>query len=116
MRFPRASRLTRDADLRRVAREGKRIRTQVLEIRAAASPFSHPRAGFIVPKYSRTSVARNRLKRRLREIVRTELLPYLTAGDLVVRARREAYDASFGELHEQLVRSRERLSAVLDTK
>jgi ribonuclease P protein component len=69
-----------------------------------------------VPKYSRTSVARNRLKRRLREIVRPELLPHLTAGDLVIRARREAYDASFGELHEQLVRSRERLTAVLDTK
>lgn len=69
-----------------------------------------------MPKYSRTSVARNRLKRRLREIVRTELLPHLTAGDLVVRARREAYDASFGELHEQLVRSRERLTVVLDTK
>jgi len=69
-----------------------------------------------VPKYSRTSVARNRLKRRLREIVRTELLPYLPAGDLVVRARREAYEASFGELHEQLVRSRERLAAMLAVK
>jgi ribonuclease P protein component len=69
-----------------------------------------------VPKYSRTSVARNRLKRRLREIVRTELLPYLPAGDLVVRARREAYEASFTELHEQLVHSRDRLAAVLDSK
>ena len=69
-----------------------------------------------MPKYSRTSVARNRLKRRLREIVRTELLPHLRAGDLVVRARREAYEASFTDLHEQLVRSRERLAAVLDAK
>jgi ribonuclease P protein component len=69
-----------------------------------------------VPKYSRTSVARNRLKRRLREIVRTELLPYLPAGDLVVRVRREAYEASFADLHGQLVRSRERLAAMLDTK
>ncbi|HEU4586748.1 MAG TPA: ribonuclease P protein component, partial [Gemmatimonadaceae bacterium] len=86
------------------------------EIRAAASPFSHPRAGFIVPKYSRTSVARNRLKRRLREIVRTELLPHLPAGDLVVRARREAYDASFAELHDQLLHSRDRLLCALDTR
>lgn len=69
-----------------------------------------------MPKYSRTSVARNRLKRRLREIVRTEFLPYLPAGDLVVRARREAYEASFTELHEQLLHSRERLTAMLDAK
>lgn len=109
MRFPRAFRLTRDADLRRVAREGKRIRTQHLEIRVAASLFPHPRVGFIVPKYARTSVARNRLKRRLREIVRTELLPKLSGGDIVVRARREAYDAPFAELHEQLVHSAEQL-------
>lgn len=113
MRFPRAYRLTRDADLRRVAREGKRIRTQVLEIRAAASPFSHPRVGFIVPKYSRTNVARNRLKRRLREIVRTKLIPDLPAGDIVVRVRREAYDAPFTELHQQLLASREQLVATL---
>jgi ribonuclease P protein component len=116
LRFPRAFRLTRDADLRRVAREGKRIRTHVLEIRAAASPFSHPRVGFIVPKYSRSSVARNLLKRRLHEIVRTELIPNLPAGDIVVRARREAYDAPFTELHEQLLQSRERLVAMLDTR
>lgn len=88
----------------------------MLEIRTVASPFSHPRAGLIVPKYSRTSVARNRLKRRLREITRTELLPYLPAVDLVVRARREAYDASFAELHDQLVNSRERLLGASDTK
>jgi ribonuclease P protein component len=56
------------------------------------------------------------LKRRLREIVRTEFLPNLPAGDIVVRVRREAYDAPFTELHEQLLHSRERLVAMLDTR
>lgn len=40
---------------------------------------------------------RNRLKRRLRELVRVELLPSLRAMpavDLAIRARREAYAAS----------------------
>lgn len=113
MRFPRGFRLTRGADLRTVASEGKRIRTQHLEIRAAASLFPHPRVGFIVPKYGQSSVARNRLKRRLREIVRRELLPKLPSGDIVVRARREAYDAPFVVLHEQLTRSAERVANLL---
>jgi ribonuclease P protein component len=59
-----------------------------------------------VPKHKRTAVARNRLKRRLREIGRTELLPRLRrAGrplDLLLRARPEAYEVGYRELRTQL--------------
>lgn len=41
------------------------------------SPLPHARVGFVVPKYGHSSVDRNRLKRRLRELVRTRLLPAL---------------------------------------
>jgi RNase P protein component len=41
------------------------------------SALPHARVGFVVPKYGHTSVDRNRLKRRLRELVRTRLLPSL---------------------------------------
>lgn len=94
-----------------MAREGKRIRAEHLELRVAASLLHHPRVGFIVPKLGRSSVERNRLKRRLREIVRQELLPRLPAVDVVIRVRREAYDASFASLRAQLIRSRDRLLA-----
>src|SRR5690606_23845185 len=49
--FPRSHRLTRDAELQAVRREGKRIRTGVLEVRVLASPLRHARVGLIVPKY-----------------------------------------------------------------
>ena len=55
-------------------------------------------------------------ERRLRELVRTELIPNLPAGDIVVRARRAAYAAPFTELHDQLRHSRERLTAMLETR
>lgn len=58
--------------------------------------------GFIVPKHKRSAVERNRLKRRLREIVRVRLLPALPLLDVVVRARAEAYDAPFGALEREL--------------
>ena len=72
----------------------------------SASPVSHARLGLVVPKHRRNSVQRNLLKRRLREIGRTELLPRLEqcslTVDVMVRARVEAYGASFDALREEL--------------
>lgn len=61
-----------------------------------------PRAAIVVPRYHYSAVARNRLRRRLREIVRREVLPALGPVDLVVRAKRSAYAASFAVLRGEL--------------
>jgi ribonuclease P protein component len=71
-----------------------------------------PRMGLIVPKYQASAVARNRLRRQLREIWRRELQREQPAGDLLIRARREAYQASFAELRSELLAWRD---AVLRT-
>ena len=101
--FPRRARITRGAELQRVAREGKRIRTKFLEVRAIASPLAHStaqptRVGLIVPRHRQTAVARNRIKRRLRELSRTRLLPLRLTADVVIRIRPDAYRASFPDL------------------
>lgn len=67
-----------------------------------ASPLGHARVGIIVAKHRHSAVLRNRLKRRLRELVRCELLPNVTAGDWVIRTRPEAYDASFEALRDDV--------------
>jgi ribonuclease P protein component len=59
--------------------------------------------GLIVPKYQSTAVARNLLRRRLREIWRRELQPTQPGWDLLIRARREAYGASYGALRAELL-------------
>ncbi len=59
--------------------------------------------GLIVPKFQSSAVARNRLRRRLREIWRQELQPHQPAWDLVIKARREAYGASFSDLRAELL-------------
>ena len=94
--------MTRGADLQAVSREGKRIRTAHLDARVHASPLAHPRIGFIVPRHGQTAVLRNRLKRRLRELARTELLPHLAPVDVVIKARREGYDADFATLRDEV--------------
>lgn len=68
----------------------------------------HPRMGLIVPRFQSTAVARNRLRRRLKEIWRRDLKPRQPAWDLVIRARREAYGASFGDLRRDMLAFGER--------
>lgn len=59
-----------------------------------------------MPRHRHPVVERNRVKRRLREILRCEVLPRLSeaglALDVLVRARREAYEVGFAELRDEL--------------
>jgi ribonuclease P protein component len=112
-RLPRPARITASDEIRALFRRGKRKRTRHLDVFVSASPVSHSRLGVVVPKHKHEIVLRNRLKRRLREIGRTELLPRLAAGgralDVMLRARPEAYDASFAALKQELSRVVEEL-------
>jgi ribonuclease P protein component len=87
-----------------------------LDVRAIASPLGHPRVGVVVPRYSRSAVDRNRLKRRLRELVRTRLLPTAPSADVVLRARPEAYSASFDALVVDVERTATQLGRLLGGK
>jgi ribonuclease P protein component len=50
-------------------------------------------------------VARNQLKRRLRELSRVHLLPADLSADVVLRIRPEAYGATFDELAADIARA-----------
>lgn len=106
-------RLTRTADLELVRREGKRVRTALLEVRVLASLLRAHRIGVIVPRYKHSAVARNRLRRRLRELARREWqapLAALPPHDVVLRAAPAAYDADFTRLANEMQRLGARLA------
>ena len=67
------------------------------------------RVGLIVPRFKHSAVARNRLKRRLRELTRLRLLPVPFKMDVVLRIRPEAYEASFDRLTTDIVQAVEQL-------
>jgi ribonuclease P protein component len=86
-----------------VQETGKRRRLAHLDVIWADNQAGHPRVGLIVPKFQSSAVARNRLRRRLREVWRRELQRDLPAWDVVIRARRDAYGAEFEALSSQLL-------------
>jgi ribonuclease P protein component len=93
-------------------RRGERERTPYMDVFSSASPSSFPRFGLVVPKYGRRIVDRNRLRRRLRDLGRREVLPRLRNADcgtdVLVRTRPDAYEAGYDRLREELVRWVER--------
>lgn len=82
---------------------GRRRRLPHLDLLWTNNEAGHSRMGLIVPRFQSSAVARNRLRRRLRELWRRELMAEVPAWDVVIRARREAYDAGFDELRAELL-------------
>ena len=110
-RLPRAHRLARASDIRRCLTHGRRRRFEHLDIIWMDNQTGQPRMGLIVPKFQSSAVARNRLRRQLREIWRQDIQQAQPSGDLIIRARRKAYAASFDALRGQLGAWREAIQA-----
>ena len=99
--LPREARLTNRTDFESVKKEGKWIRGDSFDLIAAANRYERMRLGIIVPLYSHSVAERNRLKRRVREVMRRLVLPRAAGSyDIVVKARRSAYALDYGGIRE----------------
>lgn len=81
------------------------MRTASLDVRALSSLLAVPRVGFVVPKYKHSGVERNRLKRRLRELTRLDVLPDLAPMDLVFKVLPVAYARDFETLRAEVLQA-----------
>lgn len=86
------------------------MRTAHMDVRAMASLSASVRVGLVVPKYKQSAVARNRLKRRLRELVRLEWLPLLPPMDVVMRVTPPAYQRDYDALRVEIRQAGKRLA------
>lgn len=111
--LPRAARITHPDEIRALFRRGRRRKTRHLDAFVSPSPSAFPRWGVVVPKHRHTIVQRNLVKRRLRDVGRTVVLPMLrnsgAALDVLVRARPEAYAAPYEALRAELLALAEEL-------
>ena len=109
--FPKRRRLTQSAEFDRVKKSGrvKRDRLILLSIleTGGAARF---RAGFITSRALGSAVVRNRVRRRLREIVRKHQCEIVDGRWIVTIARASAANASYQELEGEWLRLAKRAS------
>lgn len=98
--LPSANRLTKKRDIERVFQKGRSTYVGGLGLRAAPNDLAPSRFTVVVSlKVSKKATKRNRLKRRLREIIRRELLPKVKGGhDGLMLTKKELLELSFDEL------------------
>src|SRR5438105_333455 len=85
-RFPRRARLARGSELKACWDQGRRLHTPHLDLAWRPNAMGRPRTGIVVPRFRFTAPARNRLRRRLRVILRRHAIPVLSPVDIDVRA------------------------------
>jgi ribonuclease P protein component len=91
-------------ELRALLTQGKRRRTDHLDLFTRPSPVGCSRLAVVVPRHGQTAVCRNRLRRRIREIGRRYVLPALEGPtDVGIRARPAAYGITFEALRLEIV-------------
>lgn len=102
LRFPKAARLARAAEFNEVKQKGATFHGKFFVLSVLNISATEPaRTGFITSRRVGGAVKRNRVRRRLRELVRTSR-PQLRAGFwIVLIARAAATRATWNELQEE---------------
>jgi ribonuclease P protein component len=95
-------RLRARADFETARRRGRSWGTPLLSVTAVRKASPVRRCGFIVSKRVGTAVVRNRVRRRLREIVRRRPPSLETGWDLVLIARPAAATAAYAALEHDV--------------
>ncbi len=107
-RWRRTSRLRANSDFQRVRRRGRSTHGRWLIVGYARADVvtdgAEPpaRIGFSVSRRVGGAVVRNRVKRRLREIMRKRLSHVAPGWDIVITARASAAEAEYSALEEDV--------------
>ena len=107
--LPPARRIRRRAEFQRVFDAGRRAHGRYLTIIAAPAPGPDSRIGIVASKKLGGAVVRNRAKRLIREMFRTQIGPE-RASDLVVIPKASALQVEAGEVVNDYKTALRRLS------
>jgi len=102
--FPREARLVRRGDFDAVYRTGKRRSSSHFTVFSRANELPQSRFGFSIKKALGGAVVRNRIRRRLREMVRCHRLEIPAGWDIVIHPKNSVARAEYAALAADLLR------------
>jgi ribonuclease P protein component len=112
--FSKDRRLTKSSEYERLKRDGFTQRGKLLMLNVVAvENFGPCRVGFVASRRIGGAVVRNRVRRRLREIVRQHQHELREGFWIVLVARRDAADANYRALEHEWLRLAKRASILL---
>ena len=104
MDFPREARLVRRGEFDAVYRAGKRRSSSHFTVFFRANQLPVSRFGFSIKKALGGAVVRNRIRRRIREIVRCHRMEIPAGWDIVIHPKSSVGRAEFVGLTADLLR------------
>ena len=109
--FPKSRRLTRSAEFEQVKKNGRVYHGQLILLGIVpANEATRFRAGFVTSRALGSAVVRNRVRRRLREIVRKHQRDILNGKWIVTIARAGSANVSYEQLEAEWLRLAKRAS------
>lgn len=102
--LPRECRVARRAEYDVVYREGKRRSSREFTLFVRPNGLERSRFGWSIKKALGSAVRRNRIRRRLREILRLHQQEISPGWDIVIHPRSSAATADFSELTRELLK------------
>ncbi|HEY4739199.1 MAG: ribonuclease P protein component [Candidatus Acidiferrales bacterium] len=103
--YPRANRLIRRGEFDAVYREGRRRSSQSFVVFFRSNGRQISRFGMSVKKALGVAVVRNRIRRRIREILRLHRQEIASGWDIVIHPRASVAKAEFASLEKELLRT-----------
>jgi ribonuclease P protein component len=102
--FPRDARLLKHADFQAVYKNGrKHFSVNMTAFYRQTDRAAGPRVGFTVGKVLGGAVVRNRIRRRMRAVVRQHLRDLAAPLDLVLHPRKSVLTLKFAQLDAEIV-------------
>jgi ribonuclease P protein component len=102
--LPRECRVVRRAEYDAVYREGRRRSSREFTIFVRPNGLDLSRFGWSIKKALGSAVRRNRIRRRLREILRLHRQEISPGWDIVIHPRSSAATADFAALTQELLK------------
>ena len=111
--FPQKNRLSKEKDINNVFKRGRYSFAKDLGVKFLKNNFKHNRFTCIVSnKVSKKAVERNKIKRRLREIIRLIPLNLDVGIDLIVLTRPSVKELDYKETEKQIHSCFQRLGLI----
>jgi len=101
--LPKKNRLKKKKDFEEIIKKGSFFPGSSLSLKVLRTDLGELRIGFVVSqKISKSAVVRNRIKRRLREAVRSNLAQMKKGYDIIFFSKKGVEEKDFWEIKEEI--------------